>query len=194
MKHSDLKRFIKIPALSTERLILRKIKRSDVFDVFEYTSDERVSRFLLWSAHKTIDFTKRYLAYVDLQYRRGKFYDWGIEYQGKMIGTVGFTSFSVENNSAEIGYVLSSKYWGQGIATEAVKRILEYGFCDLNLNRIVAHYMVGNDGSRRVMDKCHAVCEGVMRGAVFAKNEYHDVTVMSIMRGEYFENKKLGII
>ena len=194
MKRSDLKRFIKIPALSTERLTLRKIKRSDVLDVFEYASDERVSRFLMWSPHETLDFTKKYLAYVDSRYRRGEFYDWGIEYLGKMIGTVGFTSFSVENNSAEIGYVLSSKYWGIGIATEAVKKILEYGFCTLNLNRIEAHYMVGNDESRRVMDKCHAVFEGIMRGAVFAKNKYHDVAVMSVMREEYFENRKLGII
>ena len=194
MERADLKRFIKIPTLKTERLTLRRIKRTDISDVFEYASDKRVSTYLLWSPHESPSFTKRYLSYVDYRYKKGEFYDWGIEYNGHIIGTVGFTRFSLDNNSAEIGYVLSSKFWGIGIATEAVKRILEYGFFDLSLNRIEAHYMIGNDASRRVMDKCRANFEGIMKEAVFAKSKYHDVAVMAITRGEYLKNKKLGVI
>ena len=124
MERSDLKRFIDPKILIGERVILRKITQKDLSDVYEYASNPRVPEFLLWNPHPSLGFTKKYLSIVDKKYKRGEFYDYAVEYQGKMIGTCGFTSFSLENNSAEIGFVLNPGYWGRGIATEAAKLVI----------------------------------------------------------------------
>ena len=194
MENSDLKRFIYIPTLNFGKIKLRRIIKSDLLDVYEYASDPETSEFLLWSPHPDTSYTKRYLDHIDKKYRRGEFYDWGIEYEGKMIGTCGFTSFSIENNSAEIGYVLNKRYWGKGIAPRAAKMVMEYGFSELDLNRIEARYMVENDASRRVMEKCLMKPEGILRAAIYSKKRYRDIGVYSILKDEYLEYRRKSLI
>ncbi len=189
-----LKVFSNIPSLKTQRLILRKIKESDYNDVFEYSSDNRVSEFLLWKPHKSLEYTKEYLSYIKNEYRIGKFYDWAItikegDHKGKMIGTCGFTSFDIKNNCAEVGYVINRKFWGQGIAVEALMKVIEFGFEELLLHRIEARYIVGNVNSRKVMEKANMSFEGVRRSSVIVKGEHKDIGVCSIISDEYYRNK-----
>ena len=194
MESNDLKRFIYIPTLNSGKIKLRRILKTDIDDVYEYASDPATSEFLLWSPHPDRSYTKRYLDHLDKKYRRGEFYDWGIEFEGKMIGTCGFTSFSIENNSAEIGYVLNKNFWGKGIASKVARMVMEYGFIELGLNRIEAKYMVEYDSSRRVMEKCLMTSEGVLRSAIYSKNRYRDIGVYSILREEYFKFRSNGSI
>lgn len=189
MVREDISRFTKIPALLTERLILRRLLPSDVEDVFAYASDPDVSKYLLWSPHPSIEYTRHYLSHVDKRYKRGEFYDWGIEYQGKVIGTCGFTSFDIDNNAAQIGYVLGSAFWGKNIAYEAAMAVIAFGFDTLGLRRIYAKYMIGNQRSKRVMEKCNMHFEGVFRDGVYAKGVYRDVGVCAITLPEYYETK-----
>ena len=189
MKRYDLKLFVNIPTIHSERLTLRRIKPGDLEDVYEYASDSSVSEFLLWSPHPTMGYTKAYLAHLQKRYRACDFYEWGIEFEGKMIGTVGFTSFSIEHNVGEIGYVLSSKYWGMGIGTEAVKRILEFGFEELLLNRIEAKFMAENIKSRTLLEGLGFNYEGNLKEAVYSKGMYRDVGICALTRSEYLRNK-----
>ena len=129
MKKRDLKRFKNIPTLKTERLVLRKIKESDFRDVFEYSSDPEVPKYLLWNPHVSKEHTKLYLKNISKLYKRCEFYDWAITYNGKMIGTVGYSSISLIEQWVEIGDVLNRRFWGLGIATEAVKKIIDYAIC-----------------------------------------------------------------
>ena len=185
MTLADLNIFKQIPTIKTERLVLRKIERTDIDDVYEYTSDPMVPKYLLWYEHKTKEFTKGYLKYISKLYKRSKYYDWGVTYNGKMIGTVGFSSINVRNNSAEIGYVLNRNFWGMGIASEAVAAILSFGFLTLNLNRIEAIFLPENDQSRRVLEKSNMKSEGIRRSALLVKERYRDIEVYSILREEY---------
>jgi len=187
MLKEDLKIFIKIPTLYTERTVLRRITKSDLEDVYEYGTDPLVPKYLLWYNHPDKRYTLSYLSYLDKMYKQAKFYDWGIELDGKMIGTCGFTSIDTENNSAEIGYVLNSKFWGMGLATEVAKKVIEFGFDVLNLRRISARCMVENIESKRVMEKCGMRFEGILKDAVFAKGEYKDVFLYSITKPDYQE-------
>ena len=183
MNYTDLKLFYQLPEIETERLILRRIERKDLNDVFEYSSDPEVSKYLLWSPHKDIGYTSQYLKLIDKSYRKLNFYDWAVTLKsnGKMIGTCGFTMFDIPNNCAEIGYVISKKYWGQKIAPEAAKAIISFGFNVLNLHRIEAHFMPENAGSRRVAEKCGMKFEGVLKDRVIAKGEYRNVEIYSII-------------
>ncbi len=187
MQYSDLKRFIKIPEIKAERIILRAISRNDLDDVFEYASDEAVSRYLLWSPHETKAVTKRYLSIVESKYKQALFYDWGVVYNGKMIGTCGFSSISVENNSAELGFVLNRSYWGLGIAREAAMSVIRYGFRELALNRIESRYMIENEQSASVMKKCGMSFEGIHRESLLVKGKYRDIGYYAITRKDYFD-------
>ena len=67
-----------------------------------------------------------------------------------MIGTCGFSSFDFANNSAEVGYVINPAYQKRGYAPEALLEVMMFGFMELNLHRIEARYMDGNDASRKI--------------------------------------------
>ena len=191
MTYNDLKLFIKIPTIKTSRLLLRKISKNDIFDVFEYASDPEVSKYLLWYPHVNLDFTRRYLKLIEKSYKNMDFHDWAITLSnsGKMIGTVGFTSFDIPNNNAEIGYVLNSKYWGQGIALEAAEAVINFGFETLKLNRIEAKFLPDNNGSRSVAKKCGMSFEGLHRNRILVKGKYSDVEIFDITENEYKKRK-----
>jgi len=187
-KHFIYNIFSRIPILETDRLVLRRMKIDDAEDMFDYARRADVTKYLTWDCHPNEAYTKDYLRYIQKQYEDGEFYDWAVvdKASGKMIGTCGFTSFDDDNNSAEIGYVLNPDYWGDGFATEAVGEILKFGFRRLNLHRIQAKYMEGNDGSRRVMEKCGLSFEGTLRSSMYIKGNYRTVSICAILRDEYF--------
>ncbi|MBP3375334.1 MAG: GNAT family N-acetyltransferase [Clostridia bacterium] len=190
-RESVCKIFSNIPVLTTERVILRKITIDDVEDMFEYSKEADVTEYLTWSPHPDRSYTLEYVNYLQSRYRSGDFYDWGVVLResGKMIGTCGFTRFDYANNSAEIGYVLNPAFHGLGIATEVAQRVIEFGFDNLGLNRIECKFIIGNDASRRVMEKNSMTFEGVRREGMLIKGRYRDIGVCSVLRSEYYCNK-----
>ncbi len=179
--------FSSMPTLECDRLILRQMKRSDAPDMYEYAQKEEVTKFLLWSPHESLSYTEQYLNYIQSRYRDGDFYDWAIilKSENKMIGTCGFTTIDTENNCGEIGYVINPLYAGNGYACEAVSRILDFGFNEIDLHRIEAKYIVGNEASRRVMEKCNMKFEGVAKGSMKIKGDYRDIGKCAILKSEY---------
>lgn len=191
MTHEDIVRiFREPPILETERLVLRKMLKRDSHDMYEYASRRDVTEYLLWEPHSSEFYTYRYLTYIQSRYRAGDFHDWAVTERetDKMIGTCGFTRFDPNANSAEVGYVLNPSYWGRGLAPEAVRAVLRFGFGELHLNRIEARYMVGNDRSRRVMEKVGMTFEGVARESMHVKGRYVSVGTCAILRREFFDS------
>ncbi len=176
------------PYIETDRLLLRKMQKKDAADMYEYACRHDVTRYLLWEPHESETYTYKYLAYIQSRYRAGDFFDWALTIKdgGKMIGTCGFTRLNIESNSGEIGYVLNPVFWGYGLAPEAVNAVLRYGFCELRLHRIEARYMVGNDRSRRVMEKVGMQFEGVGRDSMHVKGKYVSIGTCAILRNEFF--------
>ena len=175
------------PEIVTPRLLLRRMKKTDYRDMYEYACDPCVTKFLTWLPHTSPAYTMRYLAYVATRYRAGEFYDWAVVFREdqKMIGTCGFTSFSYDHNSGEIGYVLNPAYWGRGIAAEAVRAVMQFGFLTLNLHRIEAKFIMGNDASRRVMEKAGMTFEGFQRDAMYIQGEYRTIGTCAILFSEF---------
>ena len=179
--------FSHMPTLSTERLTLRKMLVGDCYDMNEYARRADVTKYLTWSPHPSVDYTKEYLAYLSHHYELGDFYDWALilKKENKMIGTCGFTRFFFAHDSAEVGYVINPEYRGQGLVPEALMEVLRFGFSQLGLNRIEAKYMVGNEASRRVMEKVGMRFEGVLRDGMKIKERYRDVGVCAILARDF---------
>ena len=178
---------VNIPELETKRLRLRRLQMRDAQDIFEYSRDPLVAKHVLWDAHRTVADSRAYIRYMQRRYRESDAYSWGIEWKetGKIIGTIGFMWIQDDNNAAEVGYSLSRAYWNRGIMTEALSRLLEYGFEDMCLNRIEAQHETENPASGAVMRKCGMQQEGVLRSRLFNKGRDVDVVVYSVLRQEW---------
>jgi ribosomal-protein-alanine N-acetyltransferase len=156
--------------------------------MYEYACRPETSRYLLWSPHPYYSYTAELTRFLQKEYAEGRFFDFAVIWKEnmKMIGTAGFTSIDEKNRCIEVGYVLNPDYWGKGIATEALTAIMNFAFCELEANRVEAKYMVGNEVSLRVMEKCGMTHEGILRGKLLVKGKFRDVGLCSILKDEYF--------
>lgn len=175
------------PELETERLILRKITPGDVYDVFEYASDPHVTEYLTWDTHRSLEDAMEFIQYTLGRYDRDEAGEWGIVLKktNRLIGSVGFASYDLRNNRAELGYVLSRRYWGQGIMPEAVKKILKFAFVVMGLNRVECCHLLPNEKSGRVMEKVGMRFEGIAREKIYAKGKYWDVKQYAILYSDW---------
>lgn len=179
--------FFSPPVIYTDRLILRPILPRDARDMFEYSRDPEVTKYLTWEPHTNVRYTKRHIERIGEAYREGIFYDWALELKdgGKMIGTCGFTSFSFNDASCEIGYVLNPKYHGMDLATEAAERVIRFAFERLSASSVCARCMKDNIASRRVMEKCGMVYQRDVEHTVIKQKRYVTVSQYSITSDEY---------
>lgn len=186
-KETVYRLFSRIPTLETPRLTMRGMRVSDAEDVYAYASREEVTRYLLWSPHPDIGYTRRYLTYIGQRYRTGDFFDWALVSRETehMIGTCGYTSFNFSADSGEIGYVLNPDYGGRGLATEAVREVLRFGFEVLDLHRQEARFLQGNDRSLRLMERVGMRFEGWARDAIKTGTAYRTVGTCSILADEW---------
>lgn len=97
-----------------------------------------------------------------------------IESGGELCGVIGLMpQADVNRNTAEIGYWLGEPFWGQGLATEAVRQMCDYGF-SLGFARLHAAVFAFNKASMRVLEKNGFIQEGVFRKAVFKNGQFFD--------------------
>jgi ribosomal-protein-alanine N-acetyltransferase len=175
------------PDLVSERLSLRRFRADDAADMFAYTSDDEVTKFLSWNSHKTVSDAARYIEQILTAYDSGDWPAWGIEVvsESKLVGAISLRNYSSVHKQAELSYVMNRAYGGRGIMTEAVARVIEYCFVDLKLERVEARCMADNIASERVMQKVGMTQEGTLRRHQFIKGRFHDFKVYSILRGEF---------
>jgi [ribosomal protein S5]-alanine N-acetyltransferase len=104
---------------------------------------------------------------------------------GSLIGAMGLRDIDTEHSLAEMGFWIGLDWWGQGYATEAGRAVLQFGFEQLNLNRVHAHHMVRNPASGRVLEKIGMRQEGLLRQRVKKWGVFEDVVLMATLRSEW---------
>lgn len=184
--------FARLPILQTDRLILRKLTMRDASDMYRYCQDREVARHVLWEAHTSIWETRAYLRYILYQYRNGEPGSWGIVLRdtGRVIGTIGYMSYSPDNATVEVGYSLAREQWGKGLMTEALRAVIDESFRTLKLHRIEAMHFTDNPASGRVMEKCGMTHEGHLRERICCKGQFRDVEMWGILRKDWERGQK----
>lgn len=179
--------FHPFPILETDRTRLRPISHDDVEDMYRYCSNPDVARYTTWEAHRSPEDTRQFIDFIVSRYEPGQVGVWGIEDRasGRLIGTCDFVSWSSAHARAEVGYALSAEFWNRGIMTEVVGRVLEFGFHELDLERIEAKCLMENPGSAKVMEKAGMRFEGILRKYANIKGEFKDLKLYSILREEF---------
>ena len=146
--------YVKLAAyreIETERLHLRPVTLEDAPAMFEYASDETVTRYT-FATNQSLEETRNNIALFYLASPLGR---WGIELKenGKFIGTIDLLDLDLCLKKGSIGYVLNKDYWKQGLATEATKAVISLAFEQLGMNKIIAVHDKDNPASGRVMAK-----------------------------------------
>lgn len=145
---------MKIPTIETNRLRLRAFVPDDLEHLYSMLSDPGVMRYLPGGTPRSKEQTEATLKIIINHWEQHGFGWWAVECKANeaMIGWCGLKSIDT-TLEAEVLYLLAQPYWGRGLATEAAKASLRYGFQELELDRIIALAHPDNIASRRVMEK-----------------------------------------
>lgn len=177
----------------TERLMLRPLTMNDAEAMFKnWASDPKVTTFLTWPTHTTVEDSKKVIAMWLEAYETGAHYNWGIELKslGEVIGNISIVKLIQEANACEIGYCIGSAFWNKGIVTEAFHAVIDYLFKEVELNRIAAHHDIKNPASGEVMKKAGLSYEGTLREISMKNDAYVSLAVYAILRKDYLGNPK----
>jgi len=104
----------------------------------------------------------------------------------KLIGITALKGINLVNRNAEFAiYIGDKEQRRKGYAFEATVLTLKFGFYDLGLNRMFLKVLENNTSAIRLYEKCKLSKEGILRKAVFKKNEFHNEIIMSILKEEF---------
>ncbi|XP_047340385.1 uncharacterized N-acetyltransferase p20-like [Impatiens glandulifera] len=157
-------------------ITLRLLDISDVDDFMTWITDDRLKHF--WSGNNfqtridALDYIRKVII-PHYWYR-------SICLNNRPIGAVTITE--KDSSSAELGYVIASKYWGKGIVTHVLKLVTSTIFLELSqLERLEAMVEVENKASQRVLEKVGFQREGVLRKYLLFKGERRDMVMFSLL-------------
>lgn len=155
-------RKLQMPVLETERLLLRKFEQADFKDIVAWGE--------IASGQSAEVEARKFLDYCFGEYRAGGAGPWGMHLKetGSIVGNCGFPHIIFPELCGEVNYYVALQHRGQGLAAEAVKALLKFGFREVGLTRIQARCEPDNPGSERVMQKVGMKFEGFIEHAPFS--------------------------
>lgn len=171
-----MKQFDPTNKIETDRLILRYMNVNDTHAIFlNINSDKEVLKYFVdryvekesdMILDKIIKFcldNQRYLFAIELKETH------------EVIGMIlQCSSASPVFNTTEIGYAIGRKYWNKGYATEALKAMIGFVFSQ-GAHKVYVSHIIGNDASKRVIQKCGLVHEGIRKEDIHYHEQYFDV-------------------
>lgn len=167
--------------METERLILRPWEDADAPELYRYAKDPQIGPIAGWPPHTSVENS---LEIIHQVFSEPETYAVVLKETGKPVGSVGImmkgknvSSAPIGEKEAEIGYWIGVPYWGQGLIPEAVRRLQERCFQELDCTALWCGYYDGNEKSRRVQEKC---------GFVYHHTEADKPSPMGDIRTEHF--------
>ncbi len=177
--------------IETHRLILRQFNYQDDDAMLKYwVADEKVQSLYSEPVYTTKAAVKELLDKYIQSYEKSDYYRWAIISKeiNECIGQIAFFSVDSKNNFAEIEYCIGSDFQCKGLATEATKAVIAYGFNKINLHKVQICHKSINIPSKRVIEKSGCTYEGTLRDYFFMDGKYVDRLYYSILRNEFFGN------
>lgn len=183
--------------LETDRLIIRRFLQEDWKDLYDYLSKEEVVKFEPYGVYDENQCKE------EAARRSSDLAFWAVclKDSNKLIGNL---YFSEQNPSIfqtwELGYVFNDEYQGKGYASEACNRLLEFGFEELEVRRVIANCNPLNIKSWRLMERLKLRREGHSLQTVYFKLDkegnpiWHDTFTYAILRAEWKNNELVNFI
>lgn len=174
--------------IETERLILRRFEYTDDDAMLRYwIADEKIQSLYSEPVYTTKEAVKELLDKYIGSYEREDYYRWAIIEKDSVecIGQIAYFLVDNKNHFAEIEYCIGSDFQRQGLATEATKAVIAYGFEKMNLHKVQICTKTINAPSKRVIEKCGLTYEGTLRDYFYMNGEYVGRLYFSILKDEW---------
>jgi RimJ/RimL family protein N-acetyltransferase len=176
-------------ALRTDRLVVRRFRPADLPTFVAYRSDPAVARYQSWDSPYPMDAAERLQSTMDGldPDTAGEWYQFAIATRDTdtLIGDCAACTRTDEPRTATIGYTLATAAQGQGYATEAVGRLLDYLFVDRDLHRITASCDERNTRSAALLERVGMRREGRLVRSTWSKGEWCDILLYAVLRDEW---------
>jgi RimJ/RimL family protein N-acetyltransferase len=149
--------------IETKRLIVRDFLEDDIFEAYQYLSDEQVMKFVepIFSLEQTREFVLTYGCEKNMVFALME------KESKKLIGHMIFHPYDSQDEY-EIGWIINSDFWGKGYAAEVSEALIGYAFENLNANRIVAETVEKNVHALSIIQKL-GMQENRVRSGTFLK-------------------------
>lgn len=181
--------FAQFPILKSQDFILKKVEDGHLDEVFEIYNNDNVFKYCGIIPKHNKDTVKNMIGHFERDYNKRTRVKWGIFANSEpeqLLGIIEAIDFNQKVNSMTIGYYLSESHWGKGIATEAVKILVDFLFTDANINRIQAEVMPLNENSKKVLLKNGFIKEGTLRQAtIWGGKGVIDLEIYGILKEDY---------
>lgn len=151
----DKLNFNPFPTLRTDRLLLRQFEMNDDKLILEYQSNKENFKFVDMPVYTSIQDAQNYIIKMNTGVENNKWIIWAITDSNTniILGTISIWNISKEQSKAELGYGLFLGNSGKGIMSEALKKVVEYGFNNMGLKAIEAYTNVINKKSIALLEK-----------------------------------------
>lgn len=158
MNHSN---FTPFPTLSTERLILRQLKESDLESIFALRSNQEVNQHIKRPAQSKIEEAQAFIKRIDKGISENKLLFWVIvpEGESELIGSICLWNFQEEKAIGELGYDLMPERQGKGYMNESMAAVVAFGIEQMDLKRIEAFTHGDNLSSVKLLKRHGFVLE-----------------------------------
>jgi ribosomal-protein-alanine N-acetyltransferase len=181
--------FGKFPVLESGNLVLKRIEKADVQQVFAIYSNDKVFEYCGILPKHNIETVAKMIGHFERDYNKKSRIKLGIfsKHEGnKLVGIIEAMDFNQKVSMVTIGYFLAEEYWGKGIATEALGILIKFLFETVNINRIQAEVMPANEASKKVLLNNGFIKEGSLRQAAFWTGKgIVNLEIFGILRDDY---------
>ena len=177
--------------LETDRLVLRRTVKSDIDEFFFIQPNPNIRRYL-GTNRLGDDLEKNRKYFNEEKYNELNYYRWTIvrKEDNKILGCIYLNIHDEKARTAGIDYWIREDAWGNGYTTEASRKVLNFAFDTLNINRIESCGGKDNPGTYKVMEKIGLKYEGERKEGIFYYyGGLENLVLYGITKEEYKNNK-----
>lgn len=162
--------------------LLRPWNISDLENLVKFANNKKIANFM------TNKFPHPYTNengkhFIEFALKKNPHHILAIDIKGQAVGGIGIhPQDDIHCKNAELGYWLAEPFWGQGIATKAITKMVDYGFMNFDINRILAKPFGTNAASQKVLEKTGFKLEARFEKTLFKNNELIDELIYAVRR------------
>ncbi len=177
--------------METRRILIRDTEFDDYQLFYKWEKDPAITEYLTYDEDRSYEDVVTEAIYNRFHKDR---MDFTLVYKEtyEPVGRILITRLDRDNDSLDITkfYIGEQRLWGQGLAREIMDELLEYCFTFLHMERVTLDYYVGNKRAQAMYESIGYRQEGIARHATKKNGQYYDLVLMSILRSEFFDDKK----
>lgn len=179
--------FTPFPELETERLLLRRVTKDDLNEIFLLRSNPDTMKYIPRPLIKDYEGALEHLTMIDAKIENNEGINWAITLRDnpKMIGIIGHYRIQHENYRCEIGYMLLPEYNGKGIVSEAVNKVTDYGFTVMQMHSIEGIIDPANIASEKVLQKNGYTKEAHLLENMYYEGQFLDTVIYSLLKRNF---------